>query len=223
MILGIISAIVCTVLFFKAISRKLAWHTVDKIVRKIHIPCAIFVIVLVGMHLLVTLDVWPMRSVYLIGTGIGAAMLLLLMAVGYIFRNKLKSKWLVLHKSAACILALLIISHILIYYVGFFSYKNRISTIEITGMNASNVKNGTYIGEYDAGYIYAKVSVTVKNKKILKVTLLEHKNERGKPAEKITNYMVEQQNTKVDVVSGATNSSLVIEKAVENALEKVKS
>jgi uncharacterized protein with FMN-binding domain len=32
--------------------------------------------------------------------------------------------------------------------------------------------------------------------------------------------MVEVQNTKVDTVSGATNSSLVIEKAVENALEK---
>lgn len=90
-------------------------------------------------------------------------------------------------------------------------------------MNASNVKDGIYIGEYDAGYIYAKVSVTVQKGKLLDVTILEHKNERGKPAEKITTDMLEQQSTKVDVVTGATNSSLVIEKAVENALEKGKS
>jgi uncharacterized protein with FMN-binding domain len=31
---------------------------------------------------------------------------------------------------------------------------------------------------------------------------------------------MEQQNTKVDAVSGATNSSMVIEKAVEDALKK---
>ena len=87
-------------------------------------------------------------------------------------------------------------------------------------MDTSNVKDGTYDGEYDAGYIYAKVEVTVSNGEILGIRILEHENERGTPAETIINRIIEQQNTKVDAVSSATNSSLVIEKAVENALRR---
>lgn len=48
---------------------------------------------------------------------------------------------------------------------------------------------------------------------------MEHKTEKGKSAEVITEQMIEQQRTNIDVISGATNSSKVIEKAVCNALE----
>ena len=70
------------------------------------------------------------------------------------------------------------------------------------------------------GYIYARVQVTVKSEKIEDISLLEHRTEKGRPAEVIVDKMVAEQTTKVDAVSGATNSSKVIMKAVENALEK---
>ena len=82
--------------------------------------------------------------------------------------------------------------------------------------------DGTYIGEYDVQYIYAKVKVTVKDEKIKEITLLEHRNERGKSAESILDAIVKKQQVEVDAVTQATNSSRVIMKAVDNALEKGK-
>lgn len=220
MIWGIAAVIICIFLYFKLIARKLKWHTAEAFLRKIHNPCGIFVLVIITVHFIFTLDVWSTRSVMVVATGIIAAVLLLFMAVGYCFRKKLKSKWILLHRKVAFFIAFFSICHIVLYYVDFFSYKNNISIINIAGMDASNVKDGTYEGEYDAGYIYARVSITVSNGQILNIDMLEHDNERGTPAEKIVSSILEQQNTKVDAVSGATNSSLVIEKAVENAIMK---
>ena len=59
-----------------------------------------------------------------------------------------------------------------------------------------------------------------KQEKISNINILEHKNERGTPAEIIPKKVVDAQSLKVDVVSGATNSSKVILKAIENALTK---
>ena len=82
----------------------------------------------------------------------------------------------------------------------------------------SDIPDGVYIGEYDVNVIYAKVEVTVENGEITNIIILEHRNERGKPAEAVINKIVEDQKIDVDAVSGATNSSTVIKKAVENAL-----
>ena len=51
------------------------------------------------------------------------------------------------------------------------------------------------------------------------VNILEHRHERGKAAEAITNKIVDEQKIDVDAISGATTSSTVIKKAVENALK----
>ena len=73
-------------------------------------------------------------------------------------------------------------------------------------------------------FVYAKVEVTVQNGVITNIDILEHKNGRGSSAEVVVDRIVEEQKIEVDAVSGATNSSTVIKKAVENALtgEKLK-
>ena len=68
-------------------------------------------------------------------------------------------------------------------------------------------------------FIYAKVEVTVQNGEITNINILEHRHERGKTAEAITNKIVDEQKIDVDAISGATNSSTVIKKAVENAIK----
>lgn len=67
--------------------------------------------------------------------------------------------------------------------------------------------------------IYAKVEVDVSGGKIIDVRILEHRQERGKAAEAVANEIVDEQRIDVDTVSGATNSSIVIKKAVEVALK----
>ncbi len=99
-----------------------------------------------------------------------------------------------------------------------YDYQQDVKNIVITDVDLSKIADGAYIGEYNVSLIYAKVEVIVQNGKIEKITLLEHKNERGKSAEKIIGDIIEQQSLDVDAVSGATNSSLVIRKAIENAL-----
>ena len=108
------------------------------------------------------------------------------------------------------------------YFKKISNYKQKVNNIVIENVNLNNKEDGKYIGEFDANLIYAKVEVEVKNKKISNINLIKHKNDRGGPAEVITQNVVDAQSLEVDVISGATNSSKVILKAIENALSKDK-
>ena len=99
-------------------------------------------------------------------------------------------------------------------------WRNKIREIHIQDIDISEAEDGVYVGEYDAGYIYAKVEVTIENGNIAELRILEHGNERGEAAEVITEEIKRQQKLDVDAVTGATNSSSVIKKAVQNALVK---
>lgn len=98
------------------------------------------------------------------------------------------------------------------------NYKKAVASITIASIDLSQIPDGVYDGKYDVGYISAKVEVGVANGAIKTINLIEHQNERGSSAEVITDTIIKEQKIDVDTVSGATNSSLVIKKAVENAL-----
>lgn len=98
------------------------------------------------------------------------------------------------------------------------NYKTIITGIQINELNLSQVKDGTFLGSCDAIFVAADVSVTVKNHKITEIQLIRHKTERGQTAEIIPQKVVQAQSLQVDTISGATNSSKVILKAVETAL-----
>lgn len=106
-----------------------------------------------------------------------------------------------------------------VYLKSVWDYKQAVQEISIGDVRISDVADGVYIGECNVNFIYAKVEVTVQNKEIEKIRILEHKNERGQTAETIVDQIVSEQKIDVDAISGATNSSKVIKKAVENALE----
>ncbi len=83
------------------------------------------------------------------------------------------------------------------------------------------LKTGTYEGVYRGGPNKAVVRVTIKDNRIAHIELVEHWELMGKEAEALTlKRIMEQQSTRVDAVSGATNSSLVIMNAVQRAVEK---
>ena len=97
-------------------------------------------------------------------------------------------------------------------------YKIAVKEITFGNVDITDVPNGVYVGEYDVDFVYAKVEVTVQNGVITNIDILEHKNGRGSRAEVVVDRIIEEQKIDVDAVSGATNSSIVIKKAVENAL-----
>ena len=99
------------------------------------------------------------------------------------------------------------------------AYQETVGSMTFTEIDLSKIPNGIYEGECDVSYIYAKVKVTIKDNKINHIQLIEHKNQRGASAVSIIDTILEEQKIDVDTVSGATNSSKVIKKAVENALK----
>lgn len=111
---------------------------------------------------------------------------------------------------------------LLIYLNQVNRYKKEVASMTITDINLSELPDGTYTGDCDVDFVYAKVEVTVKDRIITDINLLKHKtgSGHGKPAEAIIDNIIKAQSLDVDTVSGATNSSKVIKKAIENALLK---
>jgi uncharacterized protein with FMN-binding domain len=85
------------------------------------------------------------------------------------------------------------------------------------------VADGKYSGMYDLSGTPVKVilDVTVQGHRITNIKIVKHFcSPIGKKAEKIIDSVIEEQNLEVDVVSGATGSSISILKAIENALQR---
>jgi uncharacterized protein with FMN-binding domain len=88
-------------------------------------------------------------------------------------------------------------------------------------VNNEKLTDGVYEGSYKAGPNKALVRVTIKDGKLVEIQIVKHRTWKGKKAESIIpRRIIENQSTKVDVVTGATNSSRVIMNAVQKAIEK---
>ena len=122
---------------------------------------------------------------------------------------------------------ILLVFLVFILCAGVFAYakvnsisKKSISSIKISNLDLSSVKDGTYTGEYTSSPCAAKVKITVENHQIKNINLIEHQKGLGGKAETILDDVVKSQSLEVDTVSGATLSSKVILKSIENALVK---
>ena len=86
-----------------------------------------------------------------------------------------------------------------------------------------SLKNGIYEGKANNGPVKVIAKVTIQNRRITKIDLLEHRTWKGKAAEKIIpDKIIDEQSTRVDAVSGATFSSRAIMNAVEAAVRQAK-
>lgn len=97
-------------------------------------------------------------------------------------------------------------------------YRQQVAAISYQDMDISALPDGVYTGSCDVDFVMAKVEVTIRGGALEQVRLVEHHQGRGQAAERITEDIVKEQRLDVDAVSGATNSSKVIKKAVEEAL-----
>lgn len=89
-------------------------------------------------------------------------------------------------------------------------------------IDLSKIPDGTYSGKYSTFPVLAEVEVLIENGQINTIKILKHNNGKGEDAEGIINEVIEEQRIDVDIVSGATYSSVVIKKAIENALIDMK-
>ncbi len=98
------------------------------------------------------------------------------------------------------------------------SNLEELNSLAIADVDLNTIEDGTYEGSYGSFPVSAIVEVTVKNHEITDIKLTDHSNGQGQPAEVLPERVVEAQSLEVDVISGATYSSRVILKAIENSL-----
>lgn len=120
----------------------------------------------------------------------------------------------------AVIVLLIVVLCLVPYLKSVSDYKQAVNAIVFEEIDLTKIPDGTYVGECNVNFIYAKVEVTIQNGEIKNIDILQHKNERGKAAETVVDRIAAEQKIEVDAVSGATNSSTVLKKAVDNALTK---
>jgi uncharacterized protein with FMN-binding domain len=126
-------------------------------------------------------------------------------------------------KVIVCVVCVILVSLIFLagrYFYMLLKYKQIVADIVIESPNIANISDGTYRGEFDAIMISADVSVTISDHRITYIKINKHINGRGQPAERITDDVLSAQSLNVDTITGATNSSKVILKAIDIALEK---
>jgi uncharacterized protein with FMN-binding domain len=94
----------------------------------------------------------------------------------------------------------------------------RLENLKVQNVDLSKMPDGIYSGSYNVFPVTADVRVIVKNHKIAEIELVKHTNGKGAAAEVIPERVVKAQSIEIDVVTGATYSSKVILKSIENAL-----
>ncbi len=107
--------------------------------------------------------------------------------------------------------------------IAFKRVEQRLEGLKNLGLATpvlSLLPEGTYEGEYAAFPVKVRVATTIKEGTIANLQLLEHRNGQGQSAEAILASVLTEQKLDVDTISGATYSSIVILKAIENSLQK---
>lgn len=219
--MGIVFGSLATICFFIL---AVEWLTVkctfvkgNKRLTKMLTPVRFLLVVFCILHLVFVIPVLRNRNILVTISGV---VTFLLMAASFSSYHALKQKdrkttW---QKILTILTIASLVWHIAVYFLDFKEYQRNIENIAFKNIEMTEVEDGTYIGEYDAGYIYAKVEIRIENGSIVSIHLIEHRNEKGEDAEAILENIVATQNLEVDTVSGATNSSNVIKKAIENAI-----
>jgi len=118
---------------------------------------------------------------------------------------------------------LIVVLLVAVTLVGAYALMNRnlgkLADTTIANVDLGKLADGEYFGKFTVLPVIVEVKVTVKNSLIENVLLLRHDNGQGKAAERIVEDVIAQQKINVDVIAGATYSSKVILKAIENALQ----
>lgn len=101
----------------------------------------------------------------------------------------------------------------------FFGGSRAAANFTVHPADPTTVSDGIYPGEAELEGVRIRLNVAVQGGKITDLTIMEHQNGIGFRAEKaVIEQIIQEQTNLVDVVTGASISSKLIMKAVENAL-----
>lgn len=100
--------------------------------------------------------------------------------------------------------------------------RNLAQRVTVNNVEIANLADGEYTGTFTENPLVVEVKVYIENGRITDIEILKHEHGMGQKGEKIVLDVMEKQTLEVDTISGATASSKVILKAIEDALTKAK-
>ncbi len=219
MILGIVTSLVFVLtasVFFT--NRLPAASRLRRAAHAAHKPLGCILAALSILHLVLAIKLFHQRPLALFLLGFAMTACAVFACYWNVLFQKNPKRGLLLHKISGLVMALLLAAHVLVCVNSLAAYQQEMAAVTLSGISVKGVPDGVYEGSCDVGYIEARVRVTVADGTMTSIDLLEHRNELGAAGEGVVNRMLDAQTTDVDSISGATNSSRVIRRAVENAL-----
>lgn len=120
-------------------------------------------------------------------------------------------------KKVILLFATIMITALLCFVV--FALLLRPQPLDIGTVDINTVADGEYIGVCQNKILIAVVKVSVENHEITDIEILEHKASYMKQAEAIAGEVCGGQSLEVDAISGATLTSDIVLKAIENAFK----
>lgn len=123
-------------------------------------------------------------------------------------------------KYGLIVIAIIIVAMVIVFNIAVRNMKEIMEENPLETVDFSRVKDGVYTGVFDARIVSAEVEVTILEGRMTNVKLLSHNHGKGYGADDILPVVLENQTLEVDLITGATGSSKVVLKAIENALRK---
>ena len=105
-----------------------------------------------------------------------------------------------------------------LYFFASSKQDSQLKALNVSDVDMQTVADGCYTGISETDLVKVTVEVTVADHKITDIKIVRHDNGKGAPAEAIVSDMISENRCDVDIVTGATGSSVVIKSAVHNAL-----
>ncbi len=94
-----------------------------------------------------------------------------------------------------------------------------IRNMKINEIDLSNIKDGSYKGDFNYGSFTYEVLVIIENHKYKEIKVLKNRDTKhAKKAEKIVDKVLEKQKIDIDAKTGATTTTKAFLKAIENAI-----
>lgn len=120
------------------------------------------------------------------------------------------------------ILFAVIVFFVLVFAGGVFYLNNGLESgrnVVLSGLDMSDIHDGVYHGTYKSGRWSNTVAVTVINKRITNIEIIDDVTfAEPEISGLLFSKVIEAQDTDVDIVSGATVTSLAYLKSIENAI-----
>lgn len=117
-------------------------------------------------------------------------------------------------------LLLLILLCLLVSPLMRCSVPREIMNLNFQTPDLQQSKDGNYVGRYESKMVKAEVMVKINTHIIEDIDIINHETGLGRKAEVLADSVLFYQSVELDAISGATVSSKVILKSIENAIHK---